>query len=182
MDTGFAECNKWAPGTGCGAIDGFHQVFYQNQPIGIVVAETFEQATYGASLVKPQYKPGPAKLDFFAGFPNSYPSSHNNEWGDQSWGDVDAGLAAAEVTIDTIYTTPIQHHNPMEPHATIAQWSSNHVTLHDSTQHITGIQEKTATLFGIPKENVHVVSLFAGGGFGKGQIWSHVMLAALVAK
>jgi xanthine dehydrogenase YagR molybdenum-binding subunit len=159
------------------------QVFYQNQPIGIVVAETFEQARYGASLVKPQYEPGPAKLDFLAGFPNSYPSSHNGEPGDQSWGDVDAGLTAAEVKIDAVYTTPIQHHNPMEPHATTAQWNSDRVTLHDATQSITGLQEKTAKLFGIPKENVHVISLFAGGAFGcKGQVWSHVMLAALAAK
>jgi xanthine dehydrogenase YagR molybdenum-binding subunit len=159
------------------------QVFYQNQPIAIVLAETFEQARYGASLVKPQYQPGPAKLDFEAGFPDSYPSSHNGEPGDQNWGDVDAGLAAAEVKIDALYTTPIQHHNPMEPHATIAQWNGDHVTLHDATQSITGVQEKTATIFGTPKENVHVISLFAGGGFGcKGQIWSHVILAALAAK
>jgi xanthine dehydrogenase YagR molybdenum-binding subunit len=159
------------------------QVFYQNQPIGIAVAETLEQARHAASLVKPRYQPGEARLDFLGGFPSSYPSSHNNEPGDQSWGDVDAALAAAEVKIDALYTTPIQHHNPMEPHATIAQWNGDHITLHDATQHITGVQEKTAALFGIPKENVHVISLFAGGGFGcKGQIWSHVMLAALAAK
>ncbi len=159
------------------------RVFYQNQPIGIVLAETFEQARYAASLVKPQYEAAPAKLDFEGGFPNSYPSSHNGEPGDQSWGDVDAALAAAEVKVDAVYTTPIQHHNPMEPHATIAQWNGDRVTLHDATQHITGLQEKTATLFGIPKENVHVISVFVGGGFGcKGQIWSHAMLAALAAK
>ncbi len=159
------------------------QVFYQNQPIGIVVAETLEQARYGASLVEPQYEAGPAKLDFEGGFPSSYPSTHNGEPGDQSWGDVDGALAAAEVKIDAVYTTPIQHHNPMEPHATIASWNGDRVILHDATQHITGVQEKTAAIFGIPKENVHVVSLFAGGGFGcKGQVWSHVMLAALAAK
>ncbi len=159
------------------------QVFYQNQPIAVVVAETLEQARYGASLVHPHYQPGPAKLDFLAGFPDSYPSSHNGEPGDQSWGDVNAGLAAASVKIDAVYTTPIQHHNPMEPHATIAQWDGDRVTLYDATQHISGVQEKTAQLFGIPKENVHVISLFAGGGFGcKGQVWSHVMLAALAAK
>ena len=159
------------------------EVFFQNQPIGIVVAETLEQAQYAASLVKPRYQPGAAKLDFLAGFPESYGASHNNEPGDQSWGDVDAGLASAEVKIDAIYTTPIEHHNPMEPHATTAQWEGDHVTLHDATQHITGLQEKTAKLFGIPKKNVHVVSLFVGGAFGcKGQVWSHVMLAALAAR
>ena len=160
-----------------------NQVFYQNQPIAIVVAETLEQAQSGASLVRPEYKTTPAKLDFMAGFPNSYPSSHNNEPGDQSWGNVDAGLADAAVKIDAIYTTPIQHHNTMEPHATIAAWDGDRLTLHDATQHITGLQEKAASIFAIPKGNVHVVSLFVGGGFGcKGQVWSHVMLAALAAK
>jgi len=142
------------------------QVFYQNQPIAMVVAETLEAAQHGASLVIPRYEPRPAKLDFLAGFASSYPSTHNGEPGDQSWGDVDAGLAAASVTIDEVYTTPIQHHNPMEPHATIAQWDGDHVLVYDATQHITGLQEKTAKVFAVPKENV----------------WSHVMLAALAAK
>ena len=160
-----------------------NQVYYQNQPIAVVVAETFEQAQYAASLVKPGYQPGPAKLDFLAGFPDSYPYSHNGEPGDQSWGDVDGGLAAAAVKIDALYTTPIQHHNPMEPHATIARWDGDHVTLHDATQHISGSQVTTAAIFGIPGENVHVICLFAGGAFGcKGQVWSHSMLAALAAR
>ncbi len=159
------------------------QVHYQNQPIAVVVAETFEQAEHAVSLVRPQYQPGPAKLDFEAGFPDSYPSSHNGEPGDQSFGDVNAGLAAAEVTIDAVYTTPIQHHNPMEPHATIAEWDGDRLLIHDATQHVSGVQETAAKIFGIPKDNVHVISLFSGGGFGcKGQIWSHVILAALAAK
>jgi xanthine dehydrogenase YagR molybdenum-binding subunit len=159
------------------------EVFHQNQPIGVVVAETIEQARHAASLVRPHYENRPAKLDFLAGFPASYPSSHNNEPGDQAWGDVDAGLAAAEVKIDELYTTPIQHHNPMEPHATTVRWDGDHLLIHDATQHITGLQEETRKIFGIPKESVHVVSPFVGGGFGcKGQIWSHVMLAALAAK
>jgi xanthine dehydrogenase YagR molybdenum-binding subunit len=159
------------------------RVFYQNQPVAVVIAETLEQAHYGASLVRPKYAPEPAKLDFLAEFPNGHPSSHTGEPGDQSWGDVDSGLASASIKIDAVYTTPIQHHNPMEPHATVAVWDGDHVTLYDATQHISGLQEKTAQLFGIPKANVRVVSLFVGGGFGcKGQVWSHVMLAALAAK
>ncbi|HEY7390892.1 MAG TPA: xanthine dehydrogenase family protein molybdopterin-binding subunit [Bryobacteraceae bacterium] len=159
------------------------EVFYQNQPIAVVVAETLEQAHYGASLVWPHYQPEPAKLDFFGGFPTSYPYSHTGIPGDQSWGDVDAGLAAAPIKIDRIYTTPIEHHNPMEPHATLAQWNGDQLTLHDATQHISGVQEEVAQVFGIPKEHVHVISLFTGGGFGcKGEVWSHVMLATLAAR
>jgi xanthine dehydrogenase YagR molybdenum-binding subunit len=159
------------------------EVFYQNQPIAVVVAETIEQSKYAASLVRPHYQTAPAKLDFLAGFPASYPSDHNGEPGDQSWGDVDAGLASAALKIDAVYTTPIQHHNPMEPHATVAFWDGDRVTFYDATQHISGVREKAAKIFGIPQENVHVISLFTGGGFGcKGQVWSHTMLAALAAK
>ncbi len=159
------------------------RVFYQNQPIAVVVAATLEQARHAASLVRPHYESVPAKLDFLAGFPDSYPSTHNGEPGDQSWGDVDAGLSGAAVKIDAVYTTPIHHHNPMEPHASIAHWDQDHLRLYDATQHISGVQQKTAKIFGIPKENVHVTCLFTGGGFGcKGQQWSHLILAALAAK
>lgn len=159
------------------------QVFYQNQPIAVVVAETLEQAKYAGSLVRVRYETAPAKLDFKGGFPTGHPSQHNGEPGDQSWGDVEAGLAAAAVKVDQVYTTPIHHHNAMEPHATMAVWDGDHVTLHDATQHITGVREKIAAMFGIPKENVHVNCPFTGGGFGsKGQVWSHVILATLAAK
>jgi xanthine dehydrogenase YagR molybdenum-binding subunit len=159
------------------------QVHYNNQPIGLVIADQLHQAQHAASLVKIQYKEQPAKLDFVAGFPASYPGSHTGIRGDLSFGDVESGMRAAEIKIDQIYTTPIQHHNPMEPHATMAQWDGDHLTMHDATQHISGVQKTLAKSFGIPKENVHVISQFVGGGFGcKGQIWSHVVLAAMAAK
>lgn len=159
------------------------EVFYQNQPIAIVVAETLQQSQHAAKLVKVQYDGAPAKLDFEAGFPSSYTHEHNGEPGDQAWGDVAAGLAQAAVKVDQVYSTPIHHHNPMEPHATIAYWDGDHLTLHDATQYISGVQGKLAKIFGVPKENVHVTCLFTGGGFGcKGQVWSHVPLAAVAAK
>jgi xanthine dehydrogenase YagR molybdenum-binding subunit len=159
------------------------QVHYNNQPIAIVVAEQLHQAQYAATLLKIQYQDEPAKLDFIAGFPASYPGSHTGIPGDMSFGDVDSGMRAAEVKVDQIYTTPIQHHNPMEPHATMAQWDGDHLTIHDATQHISGVQKTLAKTFGVPNENVHVISWFVGGGFGcKGEVWSHVVLAAMAAR
>src|ERR1700733_2030703 len=159
------------------------QVHYQSQPIAVVVAETLEQAQHAASTIRGEYATTDAKLNFEAGFPTSYPGSHTGIPGDVSFGDVEAGLRQAEITIDGIYSTPIQHHNPMEPHATIAKWDGDHLSIHDATQHIRGVQETLVKTFGIPKENVHVTTLFVGGGFGcKGQVWSHVILAALAAK
>ena len=159
------------------------QVFYNRQPIALVVAESLEEAHYAASLIRPTYEQGQAKLDFEAGFPTSYTFTHAGEPGDQSWGDVDGGLRQAEITIDRIYTTPIEHHNPMEPHATIAHWDGDRVMIDDATQHISGVKEKVAKLFEIPAANVHVHCPFTGGGFGcKGQVWSHVILATIAAK
>jgi xanthine dehydrogenase YagR molybdenum-binding subunit len=159
------------------------QVHYNNQPIAVIVAEKLHQAQYAASLIHIQYQGEPAKLDFMAGFPSSYPGSHTGIPGDMSWGNIEDGLRQAEIKIDQVYTTPIQHHSPMEPHATIAQWEGTHVTVHDASQHISGVQEELSGAFGIPKENVHVISWFVGGGFGcKGQVWSHVVLAAMAAK
>lgn len=159
------------------------QIHYNNQPIAVVVAESLQQAQHAASLIRVQYEPQAAKLDFQAGFPASYPGTHTGIPGDVSFGDVEAGLKQAEVRVEQTYTTPIQEHNPMEPHATIVQWEGDHLTVHDATQHITGVQQSLAKIFGIPKENVHVITLFVGGGFGcKGQMWSHVPLAAMAAR
>jgi len=91
-----------------------NNVYYQNQPIAVVVAETLHQAQHAAQLIKTRYEAKEAKLDFEAGFPSSYPGEHNGEPGDAGWGDVNAGLAQAEVKVEETYTTPIHHHNPME--------------------------------------------------------------------
>ncbi|HEY2497109.1 MAG TPA: xanthine dehydrogenase family protein molybdopterin-binding subunit [Candidatus Angelobacter sp.] len=158
-------------------------VYYQNQPVAVVVAETLEQAQHAAQLVRVRYDAKLANLDFEAGFPASYPGEHNGEPGDAGWGDVNAGLAQAEVKVEEVYTTPIHHHNPMEMHAAIAQWDGDKLTLHDATQSVTQRRSYVAKMFGIPEDNVRVIALFVGGGFGsKGQTWAPVVLAALAAK
>jgi xanthine dehydrogenase YagR molybdenum-binding subunit len=93
-------------------------------------------------------------------------------------------MRSADVTVDAVYTTPIETHNPMELHATIAVWQGDErLTLYDSTQGVFECRRKVAEMFGLPKENVRVISRFVGGGFGsKGSSWSHVTLAAMAAK
>jgi len=158
-------------------------VEYNNQPIGVVVAESYEQAVHAAALIKVRYDFLPSKLDFQSGFVRGYPGTHNGEPGDLAFGDIDEGLSHAEVRIDQVYRTPIMHHNPMEPHASVAQWDGDRLTIHDTTQNISGHKQKLAAIFGIPAENVHVVSVFLGGGFGcKGEVWSHSVLAAMAAR
>ncbi len=85
--------------------------------------------------------------------------------------------------IDATYTTPAENHNPMEPHATVAAWDGDQLTVYDATQYISGVRETLAWALDVPRKNVRVVSRFIGGGFGcKGMTWPHVTLAAAAAR
>ena len=102
---------------------------------------------------------------------------------DTTRGDLAAGLAAAAAVVDAEYTTPIENHNPMEPHATIAAWEGDALTVWDATQAVIGDRDALAGTLGIAPEKVRVVSHFVGGGFGcKGLMWSQVPLAAIAAR
>jgi xanthine dehydrogenase YagR molybdenum-binding subunit len=158
-------------------------VHYNNQPIAVVVAETLNEALYAASLVQVRYQVQPAQLDFDAGFPTAHPGGHGKDPSDVEAGQLAAGMAAGEVKVDEVYLTPMQNHNPMEPHATIAEWHGEQLTLHDATQYISGVKQSVARALGLPDDNVRVECPFTGGGFGsKGSTWSHVVLAAMAAK
>ncbi|MGC2300157.1 MAG: xanthine dehydrogenase family protein molybdopterin-binding subunit [Acidobacteriaceae bacterium] len=160
-----------------------NQVHYNNQPIAYVVAERLEQAIYAASLIKVRYQSAPAKLDFPENFAEAHPGGHNADPPDMYTGDFDKGIAEAEVKLDEVYTTPKQNHNPMEPHATIAEWEGDKLTLHDATQYVSGVKQTLAKAMGLPEDNVRVICPFTGGGFGcKGSTWSHVVLTAMAAK
>ena len=92
-------------------------------------------------------------------------------------------LASAEVKVDQTYVIPRENHNPIEMHATIAAWEGDRLTLWDKTQWVGGVAEEIAAVFGIPAENIRVVSPFVGGAFGSGlRAWPHVTLAALGAR
>ena len=161
-------------------------VFYNGQPIGIVVADTLEHAVAAARLVRTTYASGPGKavLDFDRAKLSAYaPENIQQEPADTRRGDVVAAMRDAATTVQATYTTPVEHHNPMEPHATIAAWAGDELTLYDSTQYVTGVKETMAKTLGISADKVTVVSPFVGGGFGcKGSMWSHVVLAALAAR
>jgi xanthine dehydrogenase YagR molybdenum-binding subunit len=159
-------------------------VHYQNQPIAVVVADTLERATDAARYVSVVYQRTPATLDFERAKAGAHmPKMAPNRPADTSRGDLTAGLRQGPNRIDAVYRTPYEHHNPMEPHATLAAWDGDRLTLYDATQYVSGVRDITARTFGIPPEHVHVICPFVGGGFGcKGSAWSHVMLAAMAAK
>jgi xanthine dehydrogenase YagR molybdenum-binding subunit len=161
------------------------RVRYNGQPIALVIADTLERATDAASLVKVRYgSTSKPTLDMRANKSTGYaPPPGFGGQPDSKHGDVTVGLAQADAKIDAQYTTPIENHNPMEPHATIAAWDGDRVTVWDATQYVMGERESLAGILGLPAESVRVVSHFVGGGFGcKGLMWSQVPLAAIAAR
>jgi xanthine dehydrogenase YagR molybdenum-binding subunit len=158
------------------------EVHYNREPVAVVVADTLEQATSAAALVEVRYQESPAQLDFSREQNKAHsPGKMNGEDADSARGRIEHDDDNEQV-IQT-YRTPMEHHNPLEPHATLANWVGDHVTLYDSTQYITGTQGTLAKVLGVPKEHVHVVCPFVGGGFGcKGSMWSHVALTAMAAR
>ena len=161
------------------------EVHYNGQPIGVVIADTFEHAMAAVGLVRVAYAEEKPDLDI-ATAPHAPPESIRpvGSGGRHSvHGDIATGLADAEVKVEHTYTTPFENHNPMEPHNTLAAWDGDRLTLYDSTQGIFNVRSGVARMFGIPPENVRVVSHFTGGGFGsKGGPWSHVFLSAMAAR
>jgi xanthine dehydrogenase YagR molybdenum-binding subunit len=161
------------------------RVFYNGQPIGIVVADTFEHAMAAVPLVHTTYSATHAELDMATGPKAPGESVHptGEEPRFSTRGDIEAGLRDAAVRVDHTYTTPFETHNPMETHNTVAVWEGDKLTLYDSTQGVFSVRGTVARTFSLPQENVRVVSPFTGGGFGsKGGPWSHVMLCAMAAK
>lgn len=160
-------------------------VHYNGQPIGVVIADTLEHAMAGVALVHVTYATDRPNLDMATAPAGSTEFGHpaGSDPVATTRGNFTQGVAQATVSVDQTYTTPFETHNPMEPHATLAVWEGDHLTLYDATQGIFGVRRSVAKTFGLPPENVRVVSYFLGGGFGcKGSAWSHVMLSAMSAR
>jgi len=161
-------------------------VDYNGQHIGLVVAETFEQATHAARLVAVRYAEEPPLARLEQALDKAMVPKHFRDGArepDSRRGDPEAAFAAAPVKLDQTYTTPVEHHNPMEPHAVTAAWDGGKLTLYHSTQGVFPSRKTVAGLFGIPVDDVHVISHYVGGGFGtKGSTWPHVTLTAVASR
>ncbi|OKH82956.1 xanthine dehydrogenase [Mycobacterium sp. SWH-M3] len=165
------------------------RVHFRGQLIGGVVAETAEIARNAAGLVRTEYAAESHDVELTGNHPGLYtPESVNPSFPpDTDDGDVDAASAAADVVVDAIYTTPIEHNNPMEPHACIAQWVVRDglpaITMFDSTQGVHVVRKTLAPMFGVEPGQLHVISPHVGGGFGsKGAPHAHDVLALMAAQ
>ncbi|SAL72045.1 xanthine dehydrogenase family protein molybdopterin-binding subunit [Caballeronia telluris] len=161
-----------------------NEVRYSGEPVAVVVADTLERAVDAARQVQVRYEAAAPNADFQRAKASAYPPQKmNNRPVNTARGDAEAGLRQGPTRLDAVYTTPYEHHNPMEPHATLARWDGPNLTLYDATQGVSGAKGAVSKILGIPEANVRVICPFVGGGFGcKGSVWSHVVLAAMAAK
>jgi xanthine dehydrogenase YagR molybdenum-binding subunit len=161
------------------------QVHYHGEPVALVVAERLEQAQEAAHLIKVTYKPEPAAFDLEHARPSAYVPKSLNEMGppETKEGDVERACAEAPVTVEATYTTPYQNHNPMELHASVAEWFGDKLTIHCAAQLVDSAHHSIAATLKMPLEKVEVISEFIGGGFGnKLPIYADAILAALAAR
>ena len=160
------------------------RVHFSGQHLAVVVAETLEQAQYAAALVNVSYAPATPHADMEAERGQAFPPQ--KVWGeetDKSYGDFDAGWKHGQVRLEANYVTVIQHHVTMEPHATVAAWDGDNLTLYEPTAWVYGTRKAAAAWLSLPEDSIRVLSPFVGGSFGcKGPTWPHVALAAIAAR
>ena len=161
---------------------GGPDIQHYHQAVALVVAETFEQARAAAQLVQVKYAAEKGAYDLAKAKDKAAPHA-DKENKDSKVGDFAGAFAAAPVKLDATYTTPDQSHAMMEPHASMAAWNGDHLTLWTSNQMIAwGVGDVAKTL-GLPKKNVRLVSPFIGGGFGgKLFVRTDAVMAALGAR
>jgi xanthine dehydrogenase YagR molybdenum-binding subunit len=163
-------------------------VHFHGQPVAVVVAETLDQAeraalalrvTYAAE--RPQLDPSDPEAKLAVPEAATRPGARIKA--DTSRGDADGALASAPIKVDATYSIARENNNPMEPHATIAAWNGERLTLWSKSQFVVNEQGEIAAIFGIPVANVQVICPFVGGGFGTSlRTWPHVTLAAIAAR
>lgn len=154
------------------------KVAYHGQIVGAVIADGIETARYAAGLVKLEYAAEPVDVDLRTDRDDLRKPQHAQGFGqlpgdlmngapaDTSAGDFAAGLASAVHRVDATYTTPVQHHNPMEPHAAVATWTDDEITLYCGSQGVSTPQELLTRAFGLEAGRLRLISPYVGGAFG----------------
>jgi xanthine dehydrogenase YagR molybdenum-binding subunit len=161
---------------------GGPEIEHYHQAVALVVAETFEQARAAAGLIRIEYVKTKGEYDL-AKARDSAVKPKKEEKPDTRAGDFARAFANAPVKLDATYTTPDQSHAMMEPHASMAMWEGDKLTIFTANQMVNWGMKDMAKTLGIPEENVHLLSPYIGGGFG-GKLFlrSEALLAALGAR
>jgi xanthine dehydrogenase YagR molybdenum-binding subunit len=162
-------------------------VRYYGQYVALAVGDTFEAAKAAADAVRVTYKAEKPNVDTQLSADDD-PEVVSTTFGperrlESQRGDAEKAFASAPIKLDQTYVTPHETHNPIELHATTAIWDGSKLTLYESTQGVVNFRSVLAQMFGLPPENVRVISRFLGSGFG-GKLfpWTHCSLAAAAAR
>lgn len=156
------------------------RILYSGQPIALVVAEDFETATYAASLVEVTYAVEPHQTDVTAVTDQAFDPKDGE--GDIVRGSAENELAKADARIDQRYRIAIEHHNPMEPHATTVSYEGPQtLTVYDKTQGARNSYDVVVNVFGLPEDKVQVLSPYVGGAFGSGLRPQYQLFLAVMA-
>src|SRR5215216_3321267 len=140
------------------------RIYFNRQPVALVVAETYEQARYASRLVKVSYNTEKHVTDTEAVRERARVPSQGPP--PKPRGNPEEAMKSAPVRVEAEYRIPIEHHNPMEPHAAVAVWEGDKLTVFDKSQEVYNVRKHLASSFGVPEENVQVVSPYVGGAFG----------------
>jgi len=157
------------------------RVYYAGQFVALVVADTFENARAAAYRVQVDYAEDDAVANLAAGRKNAEPST--DDASGHTRGDPDSAYESAPHKIDSVYHTPVETHNPMEMHASVAHWENGDLVLYEASQGVIFARNVMAKVFGIAPSRVTVRSPFIGSGFGsKLWIWPHAVATAAAAR
>lgn len=178
LDVGEREKGKYNTAT----VFGGDKIQHYHQAVVVVVARSFEEARAAGALVKVEYAPEDGAYDLEEAMDGAVKPDGSDK-PDTAVGDFERAFADAPVTLEAVYRTPDQSHAMMEPHASIAAWKDDDLTIWTSSQMIDWWRSDLATTLGIDKERVHLMSPFIGGGFG-GKLFlrADAVLAAFAAK
>lgn len=156
------------------------KVYYAGQFVALVVADTYEHAREAAQLVKVTYAPAKALANLEQGMAASKLQDGGRG---HSRGEPARDFDAAPVRVDAVYHTPVETHNPMEMHATVAWWEGGDLHLYEASQGVLVHRNTLAQIFGLTPESVSVDAPFIGSGFGaKLFLWPHSVAACAAAK
>jgi xanthine dehydrogenase YagR molybdenum-binding subunit len=149
---------------------------YYGQYVALVVADTFEAASAAAAAIKVGYDKTPHDVSTTLDA-NEKPDIQSER------GDPDKAFDDAPVKVDETYVTPVETHNPIELHATVAHWDGERYTFYETSQAVANHQGTLMQMLGLPKEKVRVISRYLGSGFGgKLWMWPHSLLAAAATR
>jgi xanthine dehydrogenase YagR molybdenum-binding subunit len=159
-------------------------VYYYGQYVTLVIADTFERAQDAAAHVRVKYEAQPPQLRLDEAL---VPSSKGEKKASANYsrGDAKSAFEHAEIKLDATYITPVETHNPMEMHGTIAVWDKEKekLTLYETTQGVVNHHNVASQVLGMPPESIQIISPFVGSGFGcKLFPWPHSWLAAMGAR